>query len=77
MQLHAMLRRMVDRPDRFAARLLAARKRAGLSQAKLAKLTGVTMITCWRWEAGKSRPGADVAVRLADALHTSVEKLLG
>lgn len=54
-----------------------ARKRAGLSQAKLAELLDVKENTVWRWENGKSSPSAPIIVRLAAALNTTVAYLSG
>ena len=54
---------------RFSARSVAAqRKRLGLSAADYAKLVGVSQLTIYNWEQGKSRPrkeqlAALVAVR--------------
>ncbi len=42
---------------RFSARSAKAqRERTGLSAADYAKLVGVSMVTIYNWEAGKSRP---------------------
>ena len=42
---------------RFSARSVAAqRKRLGLSAADYAKLVGVSAVTIYSWEAGKTRP---------------------
>ena len=42
---------------RFSARSVAAhRKRLGLSAADYAKLVGVSALTIYNWESGKTRP---------------------
>ena len=42
---------------RFSAKGLAAhRKRLGLSAASMAKLLGVSALTVYKWESGKTRP---------------------
>jgi DNA-binding transcriptional regulator YiaG len=46
-----------DHQLRFsAARLAAQRKKLGLSAAKFATLLGVSPLTVYKWESGKSRP---------------------
>lgn len=65
-------------PDEvLAARLRDRRKTAGLSQAEAAARSAVTLRTWQRWEAGDSRPHAGFLARMADALDTTVEELLG
>ena len=53
------------------------RKKNGLSQAKLAELAGVSMMTVQRWEQGKRSPRAEDLSRLASALNTTVAYLSG
>lgn len=48
--------------------LSALRTAAGLSQAQLAKLVGVSQATVSRWEAGVMTPNADKLRSLARAL---------
>ena len=44
---------------RFSAKGLAAqRKRLGLSAAAMAKLLGVSALSVYKWESGKTRPRA-------------------
>lgn len=52
------------------------RKRAGLSQQKLAEMVGVSQQTIDRYESGSRQPNITDGVRLADVLHTTSEKLV-
>ena len=54
-----------------------ARKERGLSQEELAGRLNVVRQTVSKWEKGLSVPDAEMLVRLAEALDTSVETLLG
>jgi DNA-binding transcriptional regulator YiaG len=64
--LEAQERRRLEEPEaaedvtervRFSARSVKAqRKRAGLSAAEYGKLVGVSAVTIYNWEQGKSRP---------------------
>jgi len=55
--------------------LRRARQKAGLTQAELGKLVGVTFISIHRWENGINKISAENAVRLADVLGISASKL--
>lgn len=57
--------------------IVALRKKAGLSQQSLADAIFVTRQTISKWEKNLSVPDADALVRLADALDTTVQTLLG
>jgi transcriptional regulator with XRE-family HTH domain len=59
------------------ARLLALRQAAGLTQAELARLIGERQNNVSFWEHASRTPRSDVLPRLAKALGTSVEALLG
>ena len=49
-----------DSGARFSARSVRAqRKRAGLSAADYARLAGVSSLTIYNWESGKTRPRAE------------------
>lgn len=62
----------------FKDKLKEKRIEAGLTQAELARLTGVTCRTIQNYELGSRRPSnMEVAQRLADALSTSTTYLLG
>ena len=53
------------------------RETAGLSQAKLAALTGVSPRTLQNWEYGMRTFDFASAARLADALGVSLDELAG
>lgn len=53
------------------------RKKQGMSQQTLADALFVTRQTISKWEKNLSVPDADALVRLADALDTTVQTLLG
>ena len=52
----------------FGAKIRELRKRAGMSQQKIASHVGVSVDTVRRWEAGRYVPRADELARLAFAL---------
>ena len=56
--------------------IAAARIAAGLTQAQLADLLGTTRQQVTRWETGARVPRLDMAARLADILHVTVDKLI-
>ena len=60
---------------RLANRLKAARTAAGLTQAELADLAGVSRKTINTVENGVFTPSTLLALKLAQALHTTVEAL--
>jgi len=51
------------------------RKKAHLSQVKVAKIVGINETHYQKIEYGLLNPGVEVALLLAKALHTTVEKL--
>jgi transcriptional regulator with XRE-family HTH domain len=57
--------------------LQSIRRKAGLSQADLAKLSGISPVSIRNWEQGKRQPLVMAAVRLAEVLHVTVEQLVG
>ena len=57
--------------------LQALRKAKGLSQEELAEKLHVVRQTVSKWEKGLSVPDADLLIRLAQVLDTSVSTLLG
>lgn len=54
-----------------------ARIRAGLTQAQVAKIAGVSTLMYQRYEYGTSDPTVKVAIRIADALGVDVKELFG
>jgi transcriptional regulator with XRE-family HTH domain len=58
-------------------RLVALRRWAGLSQAKLSKASEVKIESIRGYEHGRRVPRADVAVRIAQAIGCTVGQLLG
>lgn len=57
--------------------IAALRKKQGMSQQTLAEQLFVTRQTISKWEKNLSVPDAEALVRLADALDTTVQALLG
>jgi len=60
----------------IGARIREARKRAGLTQARLAELVFVASMSLKNWEAGRTNPGATSVIRLAAVLRVGVGWLL-
>jgi transcriptional regulator with XRE-family HTH domain len=60
----------------FGTSLRETRKRRGLSQERLAELTGLSTNYVGEMERGLKAPGLPVIVRLARALDVSVNELL-
>lgn len=61
---------------RLGAHLMDLRKAAGLSQADLADLAGVTQQTVAFWEQSSRPPGSTALPKLAKALGVRIEALL-
>lgn len=62
----------------FAQRLRNLREQKGYTQAELAAIAGVTSRTVQYYESGKRYPSSlAIAVKLAEALETTSEQLLG
>ena len=57
--------------------IAALRKQRGMTQQTLADSLFVTRQTISKWEKNLSVPDADALIRLADALETTVQSLLG
>ena len=57
--------------------IAALRKQRGMTQQTLADALYVTRQTISKWEKNLSVPDADALLRLADALDTTVQTLLG
>lgn len=58
-------------------KIASARKEKGMTQEMLAEQLGVTRQAVARWENGLSVPDAGMLVRIAGALDTTVNDLLG
>lgn len=58
-------------------RLKQLRESKNLTQLRLSIELGVSQETISGYETGKAVPPADMLVKLADALHTSVDYILG
>lgn len=71
-----MPRQLAKPRPKQAARLVALRKAAGLSQAELADLTGVSSKSIAYWETSSTPPRSDVLPKLAKALGVRLEDLL-
>lgn len=63
-------------PDTFAARLLAARKGAGLSVSELARRASLSRQQVGNYEGGRSEPTVSTLARLAAALGCPVAALM-
>lgn len=61
----------------MGVRLKKLRNERGLSQAKLAELSGIPKGTLLQWEYGMRTPLLDAAVKLADALGITLDELAG
>lgn len=64
-------------PKRHQARLIRARKAAGLTQQKLADLIGVPQSSIARFESGRYDPSLRNALKIARVLGDSVEEIFG
>ncbi len=53
------------------------REARGISQARLAGMVGVTQQAVGKWERGESDPQWELAPKLADALHCTIDQLFG
>lgn len=58
-------------------RIKVRRNEKGFTQAELAKILGIAQNTLSYWEAGKSSPDSESLIKLAEALETSIDFLLG
>lgn len=53
------------------------RKKTGLSQDEVAQKLGVHNTTYGNWELGKTEPGIETLIKLADFYHTTIDELVG
>jgi transcriptional regulator with XRE-family HTH domain len=63
--------------EHMGVRLRRFRKRADMSQAKLAAAAGVPLGTFRNWESGRRKPSLDNVIRLAETLGISLDELVG
>lgn len=56
-------------------KLIAARNETGLTQVEVAEKAGTTERMYQRYEAGECLPKVDIAKRIAQILHKTVEDL--
>lgn len=61
----------------FAKRFRGLRAENDLTQAEVAKILGVSPTTVATWEQGRSKPGLDKTVAIANLFNVSVDYLLG
>lgn len=61
----------------FTENLRLFRSNKGLTQKSLGNTIGVTSVTIGNWERGVRQPSFDLLIKLADALDTSIDSLLG
>jgi transcriptional regulator with XRE-family HTH domain len=76
----AMLGRMPNQKEPttvFGARLLAARRARSMTQTQLADAIGTTQKVISYYEAAGGNPSAEIIVKLAKALETTADDLLG
>ncbi len=59
------------------SKLYEAREKCGFTQVEVAKKANITERAYQNYEAGMRIPRADVAVRIARAVKSTVEKLFG
>ena len=63
--------------EKFIERLKELRAQKGLSQAQLAKATGLSQSAITYWETGKRIPNAHAVIILARSFDVSTDYLLG
>lgn len=61
----------------FNENLKSIRCNAGITQKSLGEMIGVTSVTIGNWERGVRQPSFELLPKLADALDTSIDALLG
>lgn len=66
----------VSQDDPTNVKIARKRRRKGMTQAKLAKLIGVTQKDVSRWENGMRKPRAENLAKIAAALGCSIEELI-
>ena len=63
--------------ETFKAKIQGLRRAECLTQKELAQIVGVTEVCYQMYEYGKRDPDVRTAIRIADALHTTVKELWG
>ena len=63
--------------EKISERIKLKRKNNGLTQSELGQKVGVSDVTILRWERGERTPNSSMLPKLAEALNTSVEYLMG
>ena len=53
------------------------RRKAGLTQAELAKMVGITPLAVTLWETGKTKPSADNLVKLCKIFNKQLTDIVG
>lgn len=61
---------------KFSDKVYTLRKRKGLTQAELAKLTNVTQAAVQGYETGRTRPFRNTQIQLAKVLNVKVDDLM-
>lgn len=74
-QLHYIFVVNPEREEQVNVALRAAREQSGKTQAQVAKEVGIAEIAYQRYEYGTTEPRVRTAIRIADALGTTVEAL--
>lgn len=62
--------------ETMGSRIIQARKRAGLTSAKLADAVGCRSVTVWRWESGNCTPNMKSAQNIARVCGVSLSWLV-
>lgn len=63
--------------SKFRERLRVLRKEEGLTQKKLAEYIGTSDDCIFYWETGRSEPGINDIIKLANFFQVSTDYLLG
>lgn len=61
----------------LSEKLIALRKKSGMSQQELADRISVTRQTISNWECGQGAPALDKAAELAAIFHVGLDDLVG
>ena len=62
---------------KFSTNLRTVRSKTGMTQKSLGEKIGVTSVTIGYWERGVRQPSFDLLLKIAEALDTSIDGLLG